>query len=94
LLEGNSRAVLSRLFTEKLKESLAEVSNITLVLDRIRNFARKSSEKIATATKLDLEVICVKMMDLFNDITKQERIALHLRDLEKLPHLFQRPAYN
>lgn len=73
---------------EKLKECLVEVSNISLLLNKIRNFARITSDRIATVTELDVEVICKKIVNIFNDITVQEGIALHLRDLEKLPRIY------
>ncbi len=71
---------------EKLKDSLTEVSNITSVVDRLRNFARKSSGKISR--EVDLEAIASRIVNLLNGNALRAGFSLHLEGMEKLPHIY------
>jgi len=71
---------------EKLEESLTEVTNITLVVNRLRNFARKSSGKIFM--EVDLEDIASRIVNMLNESTQQAGFTLRLEGMEKLPHIY------
>lgn len=72
--------------TEKLRDSLTEVSNITSLVDRMRNFARKSSGKISK--EVDLEAIASRIVNLLNENALRAGFSLRLEGMEKLPHIY------
>jgi len=72
--------------TEGLRDSLSEVSNITAIIERFRNFARKSSEK--TIDKVELGAVAERIVKLLNRGAQQAGIKLHLGRLDKLPAVY------
>ena len=72
--------------TEKLKECLTEVTNITSVVNRLRNFARKSSGKISM--EINLEEIALQVVNIFNESAQRAGFTILLEGMEKLPHIY------
>jgi C4-dicarboxylate-specific signal transduction histidine kinase len=72
--------------TEGLRDSLSEVSNVTAIIERFRNFARKSSQK--TIDRVELGVVAERIAKLLNRGAQQAGIKLHLGRLDKLPAVY------
>ncbi len=72
--------------TEGLQDGLSEVSNVTAIIERFRNFARKSSEK--TIDRVELGVVAKRIAKLLNKSAQQAGIKLHLGRLDKLPAVY------
>jgi len=72
--------------TRKLKDSLTEVSNITSIVERFRNFARRSSEEIVG--EIDLKAVGERIVKLLNESARRARITLHLNSMDKLPPVY------
>ncbi|MBN2181268.1 MAG: PAS domain S-box protein [Sedimentisphaerales bacterium] len=72
--------------TEKLKDSLDEVSNITSVVERLRRFARKTSGKISK--EVDLYLVASKIINLLYGSAQQTGFTIHPENMEKLPHIY------
>ena len=66
----------------KLKDSLNEVSNVASIVERFRNFARRSTEEIVI--EVDLEAISTKIVKLLNESARRAKVALCLNGLDKL----------
>lgn len=73
-------------FTRKLENSLAEVSNITAIIDRFRSFARKSSE--TTMGPVNLQAVAEKIVMLLSAGAQRARVKLSLDDIDKLPFIY------
>ncbi len=71
---------------EKLKECLTEVTNITSVVNRLRNFARKSSGKIST--EINLEDVALQIVNIFNESAQQAGLTILLEGMDELPHIY------
>ncbi|MCH8120946.1 MAG: PAS domain-containing protein [Planctomycetes bacterium] len=72
--------------TRKLKDSLTEISNITSIVDRFRNFARRSSEEIIG--EIELKAIAKRIVKLLNENARRARIALNLNGMDNLPLVY------
>ncbi|GAF96456.1 unnamed protein product, partial [marine sediment metagenome] len=72
--------------TKRLKDSLTEVSNITSIVERFRNFARRSSEEIVR--EIELGVVGERVVKLLNESARRARITLHLNGMDKLPLVY------
>jgi two-component system C4-dicarboxylate transport sensor histidine kinase DctB len=75
-----------RTVTKKLKDSLTEVSSITSIVERFRNYARKSSEGIAE--EVNLEPIAERTVRLLSESARQAKVTLRLKGLDKLPPVY------
>jgi PAS domain S-box-containing protein len=71
---------------EGLKDSLAEVSNVVSIVDRLRNFARESSEK--TISEIELKAVAERVTHLLKKNAQQANVSLRLKGLEKLPPIY------
>jgi PAS domain S-box-containing protein len=71
---------------KKLEDSLTEVTNITSVVNRLRNFARKSSGKISM--DVNLGDIASRIMNMLNESTQQADFTILLEGMEELPHIY------
>lgn len=71
---------------DKLRESLIEISNITSVVNRFRNFARKSSEKIIR--EVNLQTISNRIVNLLKESSLHSGVELVIEDMDGLPHVF------
>ncbi len=70
----------------RLNDSLTEVSNITSIVERFRNFARRSSDEIVR--EIELGVVGERVVKLLNESARRARIALCLNDVDKLPPVY------
>lgn len=83
LLDDLKAASSPETLTRRLENSLAEVSNLTTIIDRFRNFARKSSE--STVGEIDLQVVAEKIVTLLTASARRAGVALRLKDMDGLP---------
>ena len=74
------------IITQKLKNSIDELSNITSIVDRFRNFARKSREKIDK--EVELVAIAEKIVNLLKEHARRAKVVFRLKGLGKLPHFY------
>jgi PAS domain S-box-containing protein len=86
----NALDELERIFcpdtvNDKLRRSIAELSNITTIVDRIRNFARRSVEP--SISTIDLQVVGERIVNLLNRAARQTNTTLHLEGMAELPHI-------
>jgi len=71
---------------EKLKDSLSETSNVTSIVERFRNYARKSSEGIAE--EVNLKMVAERTVGLLSESARRARVTLHLKGLDRLPPVY------
>ena len=71
---------------DKLRESLTEISNITSVVNRLRNFARKSAEK--TTKDINLKTIANRIVNLFQGSSLHPKIEIVIKDIDELPSIY------
>ena len=71
---------------EELHDGLEGVSDAVEIIDRIRNFARQSSEKAITEVKLS--EVAERIVRLLDKNAQQANISVRLKDLEKLPPIY------
>jgi len=71
---------------EELKDGLDGVSDAVSVVDRVRNFARQSSEK--AITEVNLREVAERIARLLDKNAQQANISVQLKDLEKLPPIY------
>ena len=67
----------------RLKDSVTQVSNITSIIERFRNFARKSSGK--TVAEVNLKAVAVRIAMLLSESARSAHIVLRVRDMGELP---------
>jgi PAS domain S-box-containing protein len=67
----------------KLRESLVEISNITSVVNRLRNFARKSSEQVLK--EVHLKAVATRIVNLLSENFSHSGVKLIVSDIEDLP---------
>ncbi|MBN1972104.1 MAG: PAS domain S-box protein [Sedimentisphaerales bacterium] len=72
--------------TDKLRESLIEISNITSVVDRFRNFARKSSENIIR--EVNLNTIACRIVNLLKESSHHSEVELIINKMDELPLIY------
>ncbi len=68
---------------KRLKDSVTQVSNITSIVDRFRNFARKSSGR--TVAEVDLKAVALRVARLLSESARSAGIALRLGNMSGLP---------
>jgi PAS domain S-box-containing protein len=83
LLEELKTASCPDTVTEELIDSLAGIVDAAAIVDRFRDFARKSSEK--TFGKVELKAIVEKIVELLNESAKRANLALLIRNMNELP---------
>lgn len=71
---------------EDLKEGLIEVSNITSMVKRFRNFARESSEN--TLSEINLGAIANRVVRLLHKSARRAKVTLHLKGMNRLPSIY------
>jgi PAS domain S-box-containing protein len=71
---------------EGLKDGLDEVSHAASIIDRLRHFARQSSEK--TVSQVNLKEAAERIVRLLNKNAQQANVFVHLKGLEKLPPIY------
>jgi PAS domain S-box-containing protein len=67
----------------RLKDSVTQVSNITSIIERFRNFARKSSGR--TVAEVNLKAVAVRIASLLSESARSANIALRIRNMDDLP---------
>ena len=70
---------------DKLRRSIAELSNITTIIDRFRSFARRSADP--SISEVDLQAVGVRIVNLLSRAARQTRTTLHLEGMAELPHI-------
>ncbi|MEE9371309.1 MAG: PAS domain S-box protein, partial [Sedimentisphaerales bacterium] len=83
LLEELKTASCPESVTEQLTDSLTGIVDAAAIVDRFRDFARKSSEK--TLGKVELKAIVEKIVELLNESAKRAKLALLIRNMNELP---------
>jgi two-component system C4-dicarboxylate transport sensor histidine kinase DctB len=68
---------------EDLKEALDSISNAITIIERFRNFARKSTGR--TISQVNLATISKKIVQLLNESARQAKVSINLQGLDKLP---------
>ncbi|MBN2589189.1 MAG: PAS domain S-box protein [Sedimentisphaerales bacterium] len=71
---------------DKLRESLTEISNITSVVDRLRNFARKSTE--IALKDIDLKTIAHRIVNLLRESSLHPKVEMIIKDMDELPCIY------
>jgi PAS domain S-box-containing protein len=71
---------------EGLKDGLDEVSHAASIIDRLRHFARQSSEK--AVSQVNLKEAAEGIVRLLNKNAQQANVFVHLKGLEKLPPIY------
>ncbi|MFC1634054.1 sensor histidine kinase [Planctomycetota bacterium] len=66
-----------------LKEALAQVSNLTSIIERFRNLARISPEKVVN--DINVKIVAEKILNVLRKSAQRRRIELHLREMDRLP---------
>jgi PAS domain S-box-containing protein len=72
--------------SDKLRDSLVEITNITSVVDRLRNFARKSTGK--GVTEVNLGEIARRIVNLIGESVHRSAFELVLEGIDGLPNLY------
>jgi PAS domain S-box-containing protein len=72
--------------SDKLKNSLAEISHITSIVERFRSFARRSSEKVVR--EVDLQAVGERIVNLLGESAQLAKVTLRLEGVDKLPHIY------
>jgi PAS domain S-box-containing protein len=67
----------------RLKESVTQVSNITSIVERFRNFARKSSGR--TVAEINMKAVAVRIASLLSESARSANIILRIRNMDDLP---------
>ncbi|MFC1793054.1 PAS domain S-box protein [Planctomycetota bacterium] len=67
----------------RLKESVTQVSNITSIIERFRNFARKSSGR--TVAEVNMKVVAVRIASLLSESARSASIILRIKNMDDLP---------
>jgi len=78
----------NRSVIEQLEDGLSGVVNATSIIDRFRNFARKSSEK--TFGKVDLKAVAEKITKLLNERARRAKVSLRMKGLGSLPPIYSK----
>jgi len=66
----------------RLQESVTQVSNITSIIERFRNFARKSSGR--TVAEVNLKLVAIRITSLLSESARSARIILRINDMDDL----------
>jgi len=71
---------------EDLKEGLSEVSSMTSMVNRFRNFARISIKR--TVSKVDLKAVAERIANLLDESAWRAKVTLQVEGMDKLPHIY------
>jgi PAS domain S-box-containing protein len=84
-LKDLERATCPARVVEDLKDGLMEVSSVTAIAERFRNFARRSAEKVTM--KVAVHDIAERVMDLLSESARRSRVTLRTEGLDVLPQV-------
>lgn len=79
-LEGTS---CSSKVLRRLRDSVAQVSGITTIINRFRNYARHSSD--TAMGQINMQAVVVRISRLLAESAKQAKVAIDVEDLSALP---------
>ena len=68
---------------DDLKDGVAEISNVTAIVERFRTFARRASDK--TVDRVSLSAVAQKVIRLLEESAHKARVALDVDQLDELP---------
>ncbi len=71
---------------KKLMDCLKQVSNIVLITERFRNFARRSKDRIFR--EVDLKDIAGRIVGVLAESARRANIMLHIEDMVGLPAVY------
>ncbi len=71
---------------EDLKEGLSEVSTMTSMVDRFRNFAKMSLKR--TVSKVDFKAIAGEIVKLLDESAWRAKVTLQVEGMDKLPLIY------
>jgi PAS domain S-box-containing protein len=71
---------------EDLKEGLSEISSMTSMLDRFRNFARMSTKR--TVSEVDLKAAAERIVKLLDEGAWRAKVTLQVEGMDKLPLIY------
>jgi len=69
-----------------LKEGLSEVSSMTSMVNRFRNFARISTKR--TVSKVDLKAVAERIANLLDESAWRAKVTLQVEGMDKLPPIY------
>jgi C4-dicarboxylate-specific signal transduction histidine kinase len=72
--------------TRNIEDSLTEVSNITSIVNRFRNYARRSSKTVVS--EIDLKAVAERTLQLLSHSAQMARVTLRLKGMNKLPPIY------
>jgi C4-dicarboxylate-specific signal transduction histidine kinase len=72
--------------TKNIEDGLTEVSNITSIVNRFRNYARRSSKTVVS--EVDLKAVAERTMQLLSHSAQLARVTLRLKGMDKLPPIY------
>jgi two-component system, NtrC family, C4-dicarboxylate transport sensor histidine kinase DctB len=84
-LKDLERATCPARVVEDLKDGLMEVSSVTAIAERFRNFARRSAEKVTT--KVAVHNIAERVIDLLSESARRSKVTLQTEGLDVLPQV-------
>jgi C4-dicarboxylate-specific signal transduction histidine kinase len=70
----------------RLRDSVAQVSSITSIINQFRNFARQSSD--TSLGQVDVYSVALRVARLLEESAKRARVTLHVEDMSELPPVF------
>jgi len=71
---------------EDLKEGLSEVSTMTSMVDRFRNFARMSTKR--TVSEVDFKAVAERIVNLLDEGAWRAKVTLQVEGMDKLPLIY------
>jgi len=88
---GNSLAELETMscpgsVVENLKEGLSEITIMTSMINRFRNFAKMSLK--STVSKVDLKAVAERIVELLDESAWRAKVTLQIEEMDKLPPIY------
>jgi len=71
---------------KNIKDSLTEVSNITSIVERFRNHARRSTKTITG--EVDLKTVAERTVQLLSESARQAGMTIRLEGIDELPPVY------
>jgi len=71
---------------EDLKEGLSEISSITSMIERFRNFAKMSTKR--TVSEVDFKAIAERIVKLLDETAWRAKVTLQVEGMDKLPLIY------
>lgn len=71
---------------EDLKEGLSEISDMTSMLNRFRNFARMSTKR--TVSEVDFKAVAQRIVKLLDEGAWRAKVTLQVEGMDKLPLIY------